>query len=76
MATHLSTFLQVAIKDNDDLYRTVLQDIASLYSKYGVVFSGASGDASNTYSIRDTNQRLTLEQAQDYVLKQLKKGGK
>ena len=62
------------LKGNDDLYEVAVQDVAALYAKYNVVFSCASGDANNTYRLRDTGKSLTLEEAQAYVRNQIKRG--
>ena len=62
------------LKNSSGLYNLAVQDVAALYAKYGITFSCASGDADNVYFIRGTNKRLTLEEAQAYVRKQIEKG--
>jgi hypothetical protein len=76
LGLYAHSFSYKQLRDDNDLYHVVLKDMELLYEKYDIIFSCSYGGDDNTYRIRGTNQHLTLEEAQAYVLKQIKKGGK
>ena len=66
------------LDDNETLYRATLDDVALLYSKYGVVYTCPGKDIYNSYLIngKRVSQLDAMKHVNARIAKSKKKGGK